>query len=61
MEVWRSYVDLEDFQEGKAKQLWKKGDPNAEGYFTLENSNVPKVLTADSSSDLKIKGNITLR
>ena len=45
----------------KHGQLWKKGEPNAEGYFTLKNSSVPKVLTATSSSDLKIQGKITLR
>ena len=54
-------VILEIFEEDKAKQLWKKGEPNAEGYFILENSSVPKVLTASSSSDLEIQGNITLR
>ena len=55
------WVGLEDFKEDEAYQLWKKGEPNAEGYFTLENSKVPKVLTASSSSDLEIQGNITLR
>ena len=54
-------VHPEDSEEDKAEQLWKKGEPNAEGYFTLENSKVPKVLTASSSSDLEIQGNITLR
>ena len=47
--------------EGKADQLWKKGKPDAEGYFTLQNSGVPKVLTAMSESSLEIKGNITMR
>ena len=47
--------------EGKADQLWKKGKPDAQGYFTLENSGVPKVITAISESSLKIKGNINLR
>ena len=28
-------VILEDFEENKAEQLWKKGMPNAEGYFIL--------------------------
>ena len=51
----------EVFVEGKADQLWKKGKSDAEGYFTLENSDVSKVLTAVSESDLEIKGNITLR
>ena len=43
--------------EGKAEQLWKKGEPDAEGYFTLQNSGQqPKVLTAISESSLEIKG-----
>ena len=53
-------VDLEDFEEGKASQLWKKGELDAEDYFILENSKWPKVLTAVSES-LEIKGNITMR
>merc|ERR1719362_410600 len=48
-------VILEDFEEGKAHQLWKKGELDAEDYFTLENSGVPKVLTAISESRLEIK------
>ena len=42
--------------EGKADQIWKKGEPDAEGYFTLQNSGEPKVLTAISESSLEIKG-----
>ena len=59
-------VFLKDIEEGKAEQLWKKGEPNAEGYFTLENYKVPKVLTAIASvgqgpaESLEVKGNITL-
>ena len=49
-------VTLEDFEEGKAHQLWKKGELDAEEYFTLENSGEPKVLTAISESSLEIKG-----
>ena len=56
-----SKVILEALKEGKAGQLWKKGNPNANGYFTFENSEVPKVLTASFLGDLEIKGNITLR
>ena len=51
-------VILEDFEENKAEQLWKKRslfDEGFEGYFTLENSKVPKFLTATSSSILQIK------
>ena len=42
--------------EGKADQLWKKGKLDVGGYFTLENSGVPNVLTAISESSLEIKG-----
>ena len=49
-------VILEDIAEGKAEQLWKKGEPDAEGYITLQNSGEPKVLTAISESSLEIKG-----
>ena len=51
----------EVFVDGKPEQLWKKGKSDAEGYFTLENSGEPKVITAISEDSLKIKGNITLR
>ena len=54
-------VIQEFFVEGKANQLWKKGEPDAEDYFTLENSGEPKVLTAISESGLEIKGNIIMR
>ena len=47
----------EDYEEGKAQQLWKKGDPNTEGYFTLENFKESKLMTAISPSVLQIKGN----
>ena len=52
-------VILEDFEENKAEQLWKKRSFFAEGfegYFNLENSKVPKFMTAISSSILQIKG-----
>ena len=51
-------VILEIFKEDKPEQIWKKGKPNAEGYSTLENSKVPKIMTAISSSTLRIIGNI---
>ena len=53
-------VILEDFQENKAEQLWKKGETSGKGYFTLENSKVPKIMTAENSI-LQIKGKVTLR
>ena len=59
-------VSLEDFEEEKAEQLWRRGEPDAEGYFILESSLVykyqferEKVITAMSESVLAIKGNIT--
>ena len=54
-------VDLEDFEEDEAEQLWKKGEPNGEGYFTLKNSKWPRFLRADSDGDLIIEGKVTLR
>ena len=51
-------VNLQNFEKDKAEQLWKKGEPNAEGYFTLENHKVPKIMTATSSNSLELKGNI---
>ena len=51
-------VILQDFEEDKAEQLWKKGEPNAEGYFTLENFKVSKFMTATSSTSLELKGNM---
>ena len=52
-----SKVILENFEEEKGEQLWKKGEPNAEGYFTLENYKVSKFITASSSTSLELKGN----
>ena len=54
------HVILEDLEGGKAEQLWKKGKPDAEGYFTLINCKVPKIMTAISPSVLQMKGNIIL-
>ena len=54
-------VTLETFVQAKVQQLWKKGEPDAEGFITLERSEGPKVITAISESGLEIKGNISLR
>ena len=73
-------IDLVDFEEDKAEQLWKKGEPkdfaseifgepDAEGYFTLENSKEPKFMTTALGTTrffsqglcLEIRGIITLR
>ena len=57
LETFVDEVILADFQEDKAEQLWKKGTPDAEGFFTLENSEMPKFITAISESGLEIQGN----
>ena len=56
-----SIVILENFEDNKNEQLWKKGEPNAKGYFTLENHKVSKFVSAASSNSLELKGNITLK
>ena len=50
----------EEIQEGKLEQLWKIGAANTEGYFTLENSKVPKVLTFIPPCSLRIEGNFQI-
>ena len=42
------------FDEDEDKQLWRKGCENNQGYFTLENYEVPKFLTATSAGALQI-------
>ena len=44
-------VILQDFEKDKAEQLWKKGETNAEGYFTLMNSKVPQVATLNATGE----------
>ena len=66
-------VILEVFKKDRAEQLWKQGKPNSDGYFTLENAVVHKVLTVNMSvnppselsalwnnpsNSLEIKGNV---
>ena len=50
-------VILEVKDEGKNEQLWEKGVPNYEGYFTLKNKS-GKFMTAISPSNLGIKGKV---
>ena len=44
--------------DGKSRQLWNKGEANAEGYFTLENGikNAERILTANFEGQLELKG-----
>ena len=48
----------EEFTEEKFGQLWIKGEPNNEGYFTLRNPQSKKVMTAISATGLEMKGNL---
>ena len=41
--------------EGKPGQLWKRGQPNNEGYYTLQSSESLKLITADTDS-FELKG-----
>ena len=41
--------------EGNANQLWKKGVPDEQGYYTLRNLGRKKVLTATSKNRLEIR------
>ena len=47
-------IQLQDPVEEKLEQLWKKGDIDQDGYFTLENAKVPMVLTL-TNMGLKLK------
>ena len=42
------------FDEDSNRQLWRKGCENNQGYFTLENYEVEKFLTATANDDLEI-------
>ena len=46
-------VKLENIEDNKDGQLWKKGEPNNDGYFSLENDKVSKFLTAVSDEWVK--------
>ena len=64
--VLASYGNLvicEVFVEGKDTQLWKKGEPDAGGFFTLGflDHEEPNVITAISATGLENQGIITLR
>ena len=50
--------DQVDLVQPSAKELWHKGEPNREGYFTLTSSSSEKALTAISANCLEIKGKI---
>ena len=46
----------EDFDGNRTEQLWVKGEPNNEGYFTVATSESKLLLSAISSESLQVKG-----
>ena len=58
-------VTLETFVESKVQQLWKQGEPDAEGFITLEKStveeskSVPVQCTPDLVTHLVSQKNVT--
>ena len=51
-------VNLEAFGLNDGRQMWEKGEPNDEGFFTLTNPDTEKVLTATYLKGLAIEGMI---
>lgn len=49
-------VNEDTMLQNDARQMWKKGETNDEGYFTLINPRLKKVLTAISAHSLGIGG-----
>ena len=46
--------------QNNTKQMWIKGEPDSEGYFSLINSHSNKVLTAISEQKLELKDPLKL-
>ncbi len=51
-------VKKEIMIQNDARQIWKKGQVDKEGYFTISDRHSRKVLTAVSAQNLIIDGNI---
>ena len=51
-------VKKEIMMQNDARQIWKKGEVDKEGYFTISDRHSKKVLTAVSAQSLIIDGNI---
>jgi hypothetical protein len=45
----------ENFVKDKSTQIWKRGKVGTEGYFTLENPELNKLLTANSETSLSVQ------
>ena len=57
--VTKHAVNEDSMVQNDAGQMWKKGETNDEGYFTLINPRSKKVLTAISAHSLGIEGMLT--
>ena len=42
----------------RTRQIWYKGKPNRKGYFTLTNNDTVMLLTATSSNEIMVRGNL---
>ena len=47
--------------QNDATQIWKKGEPDRDGYFTLTSLRSQKVLTAISDDIIEIRGKVMNR
>ena len=50
--IYKAYPN-ETFVEGKHSQLWKRGQPDKEGYYTLQNFESKKLMTAEAGQEYK--------
>ena len=50
----------QDYNKNTEGQLWKKGIPDDNGYFTLKNKKSSEFLAADSDSGFKVKGKVCM-
>ena len=53
----RDAIETRPLDEGDSGQKWKKGEPDKEGYYTLQRMSSYYYLTAISSSELKQRSN----
>ena len=51
-----TFVFEETFDPDDAGQMWEKGVPNSQGFFTLKNPVSGKFLIAESEDRLSVKG-----
>ena len=56
-----TFVFEETYDPDDAGQMWEKGVPNSQGFFTLKNPASGKFLIAESEDRLSVKGNDILK